>query len=158
MSSHICCKCMFKMFHLFQSYVAFKCFILHVFHVVRRVRGHGGVMAARHGRGEWGAASRWAANVSCGALGAGGRGQDERGKRMGARCVDGAGSNRGGSGGLRASRTDAQRRDAHTSRQISGRGIGCAGAKNVRPMKSSSGQHVQILKFSCVYLVEMEYV
>ena len=50
MSSHICCKCTFQMSHLFQMYVAFKCFMLHVFHVVRRVRGHGGAMAARHGR------------------------------------------------------------------------------------------------------------
>ena len=57
--------------------------------------------------GEWGAVSRWPPDVERGALGAGGRGQDGWGKRMGARCADGAGSNRGGWGGLRVSRTDA---------------------------------------------------
>ena len=45
------------MIHLFHTYVVFKCFILHVFPI-----------------GEWGAVSRWPADVACGALGADGRG------------------------------------------------------------------------------------
>jgi hypothetical protein len=55
MFSHICCKCIL----CFQTYVAFKCFMLHVFPALRRVRG----------AGEWGAASRWSANVACDTLG-----------------------------------------------------------------------------------------
>jgi hypothetical protein len=104
------------MFHLFQTYVTFKCFMLHVFYVVRRVRGRRGVMVARHRL--W---AMWCCELVGGGrvarrAGASGRGHDEAGcgcgvgRTDGAGCADGGGSNLGGQGRLRASRTDVTTR------------------------------------------------
>jgi hypothetical protein len=51
--------------------------------------------------------SQWSADVVRGVLGDDGQGHDGAKRRMGARCEDGDGSNQGGWGRLRVSRTDA---------------------------------------------------
>jgi hypothetical protein len=93
MFSHIYCKCMFQIFHLFQTYVALSVSCYTCFMLFEESGGAGsdGGTAQTLGNGARWADGRLHARV-------GGRGHEE--------CAEGGRSNRGGRGGLRASRMD----------------------------------------------------